>query len=412
MEDDKVISIYSQLPTDVQCEIVRSSSLTLEDVKNISLVSTKFRDVLRRCLTYLHLPAAETEYKGEAIDPALVTPGFISLFPNLVEVDYPIVISSFQQLRDVAKHESLKRVTLDLSKIHADLLADWKKRGEKYGIDVMTIRNGNPVYYNYGSISEGIYFFISEYLYSHAKVKTALNNIKFTFLLPYATLVYTTIPSPTSNQLVASLCYLSTLYHGIEEEDMLFNWPRFTPVLDEILPIKRYVGNWPILDADLEEIIVTINKQSDLVDFDSDLLGYTLHIELFYDIFNDYPNLVTFGYQLSTEDYLAENILFATGNGTILEYLYAEGYTSDKLRRYDVPITIEELPFLRHVFPNVKEPLLDPFTIVSTEENGILSANEFAFDAFRLLPGYIYPDDFTTTPTYVDYSNYYTRLPC
>lgn len=409
---DMVENLLS-LPEEIRCLVIGNYGFSLSDVQRISLVSTQLRQNMRSCLRYLHVEPIHTVVIAEEEhtfggDVYNIQPGYIQLYPQLVESEYPITITSLQDLQLVASHPHLKHAILDMQPFYRSLLGQYREEEESAGeegevewqfsgVDITVIRKGAPQTLTFTTVSAALLFFLFEYRYMHPQHR--LTGTKFTFLLPGLGVTYQ--PS--------NLCLLAT--EVIHLDPAIWDVDEILREIERIDHIRRYAGPWPLPEATtFEELCLYIDDGSYLVMFDQDDASYVIRGSLIAEIFTKRPNLRRFGIYMNRNSYIADDAMITFN---FLRDLEKTNRVFSNIQVLDYPVHVDELPLLQSIFPNVREPLLDGFIKLSPEEREILQKSRGFFTAFRLLPGINYPQEVTNNfTTYVDATNFTSMYPC
>lgn len=332
------------LPSEVLCHIIAERPLSLEEVRDLSLVSTRYRDVVRSCLKYLFSKPLEVtdDYISSGGITHSLYPDFIMLFPHLVGTDYPIKITSLDQLNLISRLKYLKEVTFDLEPLERLM-----------EVDKQPLIIANSLTY-WSNTSDAVVIFINRYLLRH---KDPI-DIKFTFLTREYQITYCRHsicvkpifdqPSPTVD--------LDLMIRGINQYDPLYNYSGPTPVPDDIAWQSICLHGDNIDKDEVADLLIKTKASRLGIDLDDDL------------------------------------------DWSFLSYLYDNNIVVPDLKIFDYPVSYSDLPILHIVMPNVKEPLLIPF-------EGLQPLPDVSYlTGFRLLPNESYPQ--LPLPVYVDYSSF------
>lgn len=410
---DAIVDNLLDLPEEIRCLVIGNFGFSIPDVQRISLVSTQLRQNMRSCLRYLHVEPIHTVTIAEeehtfGSEIFHIQPNFIQLYPQLVESEYPITITSLEDLQRVAIHPKLKHAILDLTPFYTSLLGQYREEEETAGeedlqdwqfsgVDVTIVRRGNPQNVTLTTISGALLFFLFEYRYMHPQHR--LTGTRFTFLLPGLEVTY----QP------GSLCLFPLEDNLIDPN--LWDIDEILTEIERIDHIRRYSGPWPLPQvATFEELCLYVNDSSSIITYDQDDGFFTVNGDLVASILVKYPRLQHFGLFIdphapATQDAFAVYSLLGAFTKT--------GRVFNNIQVLDYPVRLDELPLLHQLFPKMKEPLLDGFITITPEEREILETSRKFFTAFRLLPGINYPQTFTNNfTTYVDASNFTSMYPC
>lgn len=341
---------WSRLPSELECEIISNSTFSFSEVVSIARTSPSWNRVLKRCLRYMSPKNPD--------DVTKLNLKILGLYPNLLVMDYPIIINSQEDLISLA--------LIRLGKPPMNLIIDLTKLTTMPYLD------------------EAIVMFISSFL----SPRRGLGECFFTFILPY------------SNVMVweGSLCIKENNVPALDDynEDVWYD-PRFAATLDEIMPLRFYTGLYvPEVLPLLEKIVFIVDSLFWMLELDIDIAA----------TINGWPSLRYLGLHPS----LKEPQILA--NYDLLGALEVRGESVTNITYLDYPVPIRDLLRLHRVFPLVKAPLLKEGFSDTIEERGVLLQVNSIFDSFRLLPGHTYPLDLLTLPTQVDYDNTYLVYPC
>ena len=403
-----IVKNLVNLPVEIRCFIMQNFGFSIPDVQRISLSSTELLNNIRSCLRYLHIAPihtiniAEEDYTtgGEIYH---LQPGFIHLYPKLVESEYPITIASIQDLQVVAQHPTLRHVVLDMTSFYNSLLNQYLEEqeiAEEEGVDdwqfsgvnIDVMRRGALQTLTFTTVSGVLLFFLFEYRFFHPQHR--LLGTRFIFILPNFEITY----QP------GSLCVVTQggmLNSDIWDLDEIF---REITRLDQI---RRYAGPWPLPETTAFNVLNLYIDDQD-IKYDRDDSSYILDEEMIVDILDSKPNLRRFGLYFKPNSGPVQEA-FITFN--FLEVLADRVFNN--IQVLDYPVLITELPLLQRIFPNVKEPLLDAFIKLTPDEREILEISRSFFEIYRLLPGFNYPQELTNNfVTYVDPTNFFSQYPC
>jgi hypothetical protein len=327
-----------------------------------------------------------------------LTPNFLHLFPNLLETDYPIKITSLQDLQRVAEHPKLRKSLLDLQPFYDNLYRTFRDEDQQFsGFRITTTRRKGQVELTITTVSEAIIFFLYEYRYFHPETK--LLRTDFTFL----------IPGFDINYRPASLCFKPHFATTILDPRLWQPEQIFTEI-EKIDQIRNYAGRWPSPENNiLEKVVICIDADNDLL-FEETDDGYRFRNEEIARFLEQETNLQHLSFHpYGSSFWLGE----ALQDFDLLRFLHNLGISFPQVKVYDFPIFIKELLLLHQVFPNVKEPLLEPTYKLTADDLRYLQNSQRYFTTFRLLPDYSYPRDLIDKyPTRVDPDNTFSKYPC
>ncbi len=108
--DSEDISFFTQLPHDLQCQVL-SLDIDVVTLLSIRSLSRKYYNLVTDCVKHL---APLSQGKSLSLNPQLI----LSL-PNLITVssDYPIKINRPEDLSELSQHPNLRKATFDLTEI-------------------------------------------------------------------------------------------------------------------------------------------------------------------------------------------------------------------------------------------------------------------------------------------------------
>lgn len=321
-------SLLLSLPEELQCEVIASTRFTLDEITNIATTSQRLKQLVHECLTYLQM---ET--------PATLDINFITSFPQLIVSEYPIVISSWEELVQIARHPNIKRITLDIP-------------------DLETVM---PIH---GILID----FITIYLRQHD-----WEGVAFTFTL--ATLEITITPG--------NLCIIPLIYDDEEISSLGLNFVALFNYLNTLQPIKHCITPYlppPSQDLIWLDLLVPENAREF---YDPNFEDLVIRDNMIGPLLSTLPRLFHFG-MLPAEEEIEDAFI----EYDLPEDLLSGGYVFPNITSLDYAVKSISLPALIQVFPNVKEPLLekDFFYIAEDverlEEVRAITSN---FTGFRVL---------------------------
>lgn len=100
-----MVTNFLALPEELRCRVIQENPLSLEEINSLARTSKQLNWDLHTCLTQLISPGDE----GKVISLEILLS-----FPNLVRCDYPVTITSLDDLIAVARLRNLQDVTLSL----------------------------------------------------------------------------------------------------------------------------------------------------------------------------------------------------------------------------------------------------------------------------------------------------------
>lgn len=377
------------LPEEIRYLILQNPCFSILDILNISLVSTEFCHSIRSCVTSI----------DEDI-PKKIKPNFIGLFPNLVKIKPAITITTVDDLQRIATHPKLRKITLDMVPFCEDFI---KYYNEKSYVKDGIAQQYDPIIVPASwkedkkiilmTITEVVLYFLFMYYHNH---KTKLLDTHFTFLLQDLKVIY----SPGSIYFSSQGIYLSTLCIL----DVPF-WctTYFLLQIKEIDHITKYIGPIELsVVNNFEEMALCLDPmlEDDSREF-SDAICQALH-----EILIGTTNLRRLGLYITSKD---QRLHKRFSNSGFLWFLKEKNIVAPHVEVFDCPVYIFQLPLIRKIFPNVKEPLIQGFSHPIKDYKQTFDSLIGQFTSYRLLPNISCPQELIDNyPIRVDYDNYYS----